>query len=220
MRIDMVDITHSSDREVPLSGGHLSRVVRAGGTVRRPSSSWSAAVHRLLVEFARLASGVRRRSRASTRRSRDPLVGRGRGGIGLAAPPVCLVGGVASAGGQVAAGASRHLGVVRGAACGPGMAAHSIRTHGSGGGLPQRLCAVGHRLPRRAPGRVRRLGACRTRNARLGRRPRRMALGPILQLKRLLPAGALSSANLPGVHPGMLLLTPSPLPYMFRSARR
>lgn len=39
--------------EVPLSGGHLSRVVRIDETVRRPCSFWSPAVHRLLVELRR-----------------------------------------------------------------------------------------------------------------------------------------------------------------------
>lgn len=39
--------------EVPLSGGHLSHVVRVGETVRRPCTPTSLAVHRLLVELHR-----------------------------------------------------------------------------------------------------------------------------------------------------------------------
>jgi len=36
------------NREIPLGGGHLSAVVRAGNTVRRPTGPWTPAVHALL----------------------------------------------------------------------------------------------------------------------------------------------------------------------------
>lgn len=36
------------DVETPLAGGHLSRVVRVGNTVRRPTGHWTPAVHALL----------------------------------------------------------------------------------------------------------------------------------------------------------------------------
>ena len=37
-----------ADHETPLGGGHLSAVVRAGNTVRRPTGPWTPAVHALL----------------------------------------------------------------------------------------------------------------------------------------------------------------------------
>ena len=38
-------------QEIPLAGGNLSTVVRAGDTVRRPLRPWSAAVHGLLRQL-------------------------------------------------------------------------------------------------------------------------------------------------------------------------
>jgi Phosphotransferase enzyme family len=43
----------NDEREVPLRGGHLSAVVRAGDTVRRPSGPWTPAVHALLAHLER-----------------------------------------------------------------------------------------------------------------------------------------------------------------------
>jgi Phosphotransferase enzyme family len=42
-----------SHDEIPLSGGHLSTVVRVGDTVRRPTGPWTPAVHALLRHLER-----------------------------------------------------------------------------------------------------------------------------------------------------------------------
>ena len=36
------------EKEIPLSGGNITRVVQIGKTVRRPIGPWSASVHGLL----------------------------------------------------------------------------------------------------------------------------------------------------------------------------